>query len=72
MPAASTPTKGHEPVVISAAGKIKPWMEAASITPAQNPSTVSFHLWGNCLKKKPIIEPSTVARQSPMALYITF
>ena len=52
----------------SAAGRISPTVDAASITPAQKPSTASFHLCGSALMKNPKSDPITVARLSPAAL----
>ena len=43
-------------------------MDAASITPAQKPMTMSFHLCGNSLIANPIALPINVAPHSPAAL----
>ena len=65
-------TSHHRPIpASSAAGTISPTVDAASITPAQKPSTASFHLCGSDLMKNPKTDPMTVARQSPAALIQT-
>ena len=67
---ATTPITGsHQPPpACSRAGTIKPSEAAASMMPAQKPSTASFHLCGNSLMPNPISAPITVAMLSPAAL----
>ena len=69
-PTATPTTASHQSAApaCSTAGTIRPRVAAASITPAQNPSTASFHLWGSSLMPKPIMAPITVAKLSPAAL----
>ena len=43
-------------------------MDADSITPAQKPMTMSFHLCGNSLITNPIAVPISVAQHRPVAL----